>query len=988
MPSQSSNMTALRGAYQNKLYMSVMAGDMIHSRTVTATPPDGWRTIDSAAPATGDYTLMRAGMRMVVRSSTGAYKGTLVLNSNTFVDLNANWVREFSMGQVQVETGDILEIYDDFVLADRLVAANETFAPNNDVYTDETDDWRPIACSGGYWAGWLDQTPVTFDGSDSAATDPDSVSALTHAWTASGGTWDDDEAESPTLTVAAAGKYLIEHTVTDPDNGTSSTQFVRARVHDENDPPYELYSVNIDGDETAGFRVSLSAADNLDLDLDAIPDGAWVVIWSEEWHNGTRVSYGAKVSGRSHIVCTGILRRDTSRASGDTGAQEIDFEVISPLARLAELPGFSKVILADENPDAWSEARQLSVGRAIFMLLRYYTNALLMCDYVVDGFDDALYAAFFLQKNNPYEQVMELAKGRLGRLTCDRTGRLELQGQLYAVPIASRAAIAKTVTLTDDDVLDYELRREHWRTLETFRARGFSPGLTANNPLFARFPATPGTGNSSPVIEKLISDDIFADCSLLAAWEDRVYFDADGTQYHAPELNLTLDGNYGNLWQFYREYVAFAGGSLENLRGVAVSDFLWIPMSVSVTYDGGSAETRLTLRAATYAPPAASVDDTPPASTAVPYTPDYNYPPITIPSIDLDIAGLNAAANRIAAFNTDGYVYITSNFRSASPTWTRYALGLTGTLRSFAWNPHVSATTDGFIATSSRLYKIEDIASARTATDLHTLANSVDTVFVETSISAPGWVMAVYYNDSNGTHAAYSTDSGATVSEATVSGQVGNASGDIIQSYMSVNASGTAWVMAHSASITTAVYKTTDYGANWSQNNPAGFVSGTAICPLIFPWHNNASESILYFGRITTDSSQIYRTTGSSANNLTTTISGANVGLRAQRSVAPCLTNRSIVAAKLNGAGTNGSLSGIYTSSDEGATWTKRTSGTSTNYSSLHIPDNPLVLFLWGASGAIGYSSDGGATIQDKRGNIASMSSPSPGTFVNIVGLG
>mgnify|MGYP000414197735 CR=1 FL=1 len=130
----------------------------------------------------------------------------------------------------------------------------------------------------------------------------------------------------------------------------------------------------------------------------------------------------------------------------DADGDQLEFEVISPLARLAQLPGFSKVLISEESPDTWNEVRGLTVKRAIIQLLRHYTNALHLFDLHFNGFADADYSAFYLQKSTPYEQVIELADSRDARLTCDRAGRLEVARRLELTPLADRAAITTTTS--------------------------------------------------------------------------------------------------------------------------------------------------------------------------------------------------------------------------------------------------------------------------------------------------------------------------------------------------------------------------------------------------------------------------------------------------------------------------------------------------------------------------------------------------------------
>ncbi|MBE2268598.1 MAG: hypothetical protein IAE80_10250, partial [Anaerolinea sp.] len=588
MPDHSTHLTTLRGRHSGRVYLSRLTGTPILIGTLTAAPT--LPALDLAYTLTGGSAAnVQPGMRVAITSAGGSPKGTLSIRCAGSITTSSLPVREFA--DLSLSAGDVITVYDDLTLTDKLVSGDAAFAPDHAAYVDQNSNPAPIAVSGGSWAGWIGAAgyvDVPFVGSGSYTVDPDSAGAVTHAWTAPGGAFvvGTNTSPDPTIRFGAAGSYRITHTVTDTSNGKSETQIIRARVHDANDPPDDCLLTTLDGDPRTGFRVTVELF--AQTDLAALPDLAPVILWTDDAD-----AHGSITPGRSHILCAGYLRRD--RARGDADGDRIEFEVISPLARLAELPGFSKVLLRAESPDAWDELRGLTVKRAIIQLLRHYTNALTLFDLYFAGFPDCDYSAFYLQKATPYEQVIELADSRDGRLTCDRSGRFEVARRLELTPLVDRDALTTTITLNADDLIDYEVSREHGRAVETFRARGFT---AANTPAFARYPASPGTGSASPVSERLIADDqadLLARCAMRAAWEDRVYIDANGIQRHAPEVRLTLFGAYGGLFQFYREWIKLSG--VTNLRGIDLSAFRFIAERVSVDYAAsladGTATTRL-----------------------------------------------------------------------------------------------------------------------------------------------------------------------------------------------------------------------------------------------------------------------------------------------------------------------------------------------------------------------------------------------------------
>src|SRR5574338_312840 len=243
MPSQVSHQSALQGTYAARVYVSPLLGDLVLVGEVSSTPSAESALNIAYTTTSGDAADVRAGMRVVITTSSGGYKGTLTVRHAGTLSSTHRPVREFSYGSVQVEAGDVVTVYNDFQLVDKLVSGDETFSPDHEAYADQNGDSAPpIVCSGGWFAGWLDsdgERDIPFYGADIEQANFDAADTETHAWTASGGAFDDDTAVSPTLTVDAPGYYLVEHTTTSDNHGTSATQYIPVRLHDDSDPPLE-----------------------------------------------------------------------------------------------------------------------------------------------------------------------------------------------------------------------------------------------------------------------------------------------------------------------------------------------------------------------------------------------------------------------------------------------------------------------------------------------------------------------------------------------------------------------------------------------------------------------------------------------------------------------------------------------------------------------------------------------------------------------------
>lgn len=837
MPDQSANYAALDSGYRIRAYLSLMTGDSVLVGTVSATPSDPVLNV-AYTVTSGSASDVRSGMRVVVRSSGGAFKGTLSVRYSGTISTTNLPVREFSSGDVQVVSGDVFTVYSDLLPSDKLVSADETFSPDSTTYVDQNADPPPLVTSGGWWAGWVTNSPVPFYGVDSVTVDADSVSGVTHAWAASGGTLSAASGDSTALTVTTAGKYIVTHTGTDPDNSKSAAQRIPVRAHDASDPPLDIFLNSLDGDEATGFRTSFELMDA--GTLDDIPDLAPVIIWADEWHGDTNASYGAAVAGRGHIICAGYLRRDSTSLDADD--ETLTFEVVSPIALLEEIAGFSKYFAQASSPASWQEIAGLSVWRAIIQILRHYTNYLDLFDLVFVSILNRDYPNFPIQKSNPVAQIRELADAIDCRFVeADRTGRMEVQRILDFTPLDERGTPATTLTLTKDRFIECEVTREHFAPLETYRLRGFIKGYTDNTPVFARFPASPGRGTVSGTVEKIIADDqadALERCALRGAQANRVFFDADGVKHHAPTARLRLFGNYAQALGFHREWIAFSGYT--TVRGIDLSDYRWNVVSVSVRYDGDEdATTEVELRAETHAPASGAVDDTPETEIVIPTEPPVVRPPVvTVPPVvripewtdELPIKMF------ILSYSETKAAKATSFTSGGTITWTDISTGLSGTgiwARSDPYNYFRR-----FALTTNGLYVCDDIWAAspswsQRATNTAMFGDSARRGYkLLMSHMVKGWIMAL----SGDTGAAVSFDYGYTWSQVSIKG--GAASWGT-----SVARGGDTEICGHDAnhlySLVQAadsrfhdVYKSSDGGLTWSATGGTVHNGGGSISPM------------------------------------------------------------------------------------------------------------------------------------------------------------
>lgn len=973
MPDQALNLTAMRTpGHWHKCFASFFKGNLVASGSLTATPTFP-ATALAISVSVGSASNIKPGMRVVLKTAGGVYKGeTRVRYSGTISSTNLP-IRELSRGTANVASGNLFEVWDTVRLSDKLVTSTNSFDPDGLAFTDEGSDPPPIATSGGAWAGWTTMLPLGTDGSSSSLVDPDSSTAPTHVWTLPSGlsfASGTSTSADPTIT-GDAGEYEVSHAVTDGDNSETITQYLPVRIHDADDPPYDCLVQLLDAAEDRGWTAGVRVF-GTDLSQTAIPDGCLCVVWKEEYIAGTRQSFGSDVATRSHVLMVGYVRREVASADTD-GVESLEFEILSPLARLEELVGYSKVMLDEATPESWREVKTLSTRRAKTQLVQFYTNL------IESGIDllyhsnyvEYAYPRFYLQRSTPLGQLRELADGVDARLVCLRSGRFELHTHPAWIPSADRAALTVTLTLQDDDVIEWSYTREHGRPVDIVECRGFSDGSDPQ-PLFARWPGlAPGEGTESVIIERLIADtqsDLNDRAGRRGAAIDGIVQDGAGIR-RALDLDLTLRGSY-DVFDFYCEYVALDWTTAR--RELDLSDDVFYLVGVSIEFDeGGTARTRLRLRTATdgangasYRPPSEDENGLPPFDP-----PDVDFPDggfdIAFPgAASLEGAKLYKGTQRIAAIYRQGFALTTVFGSGMATAWTLYdhtasPFSMVGNI--VAWIPDGFAPGKGWVLTDVRLYYVD--FNALTATDKLTWSAAGqwggDASFAQQN-------HAVFTNGNIG----YATTDNATfnllnASDGLASG--GSGLSRTAPAYVSSHQSGYGVLPNRTSASNMQAYASDDAGVTWALlSNPLISATSAAVEALHYPWHDNAADALAYYSRSSGGAPVLLRDNSGSPVDITPTLTSGGTAILSRGGIGTYVGNRRrLYVAKF------GTVDEVWVSDNGHAASPTYTRISAADYNRVFpAGDNPATAYLVGFdSGKVALVTDGLTPIE-QTGNI------------------
>jgi hypothetical protein len=905
-------------------------------------------------------------------------------------------VAEVSAGQVSISDNDRFDVVRSWRTRPRLPKADETFDPDQIAYVDQHSDPEPVCNSGGHYANWLTRaSAVTFLGSTSFTVDPDSAGTLTHAWTfPAAASPNTSVAADPTIdfTGCASGTYWVKHVATDSTNGKTQTQWTCVRLHDPTtDRPVDIISGQLSAGSDSPWTLNVTVPAS--VPVTTLADGALVLLWLDEYYGTTQASYGGDLATRAQVKFTGYLIRDSIERSAD--GETLTFDAASPMTILENLPGFGSILTSDSTPTNWLEAKTLDVRRAIIYRLRELTSFNRLHDLTMGAYTYT-YDELFIQTDTPLGQCRELADAISAKLICTRTGKLRLIRPVYYLSASDRNSAVTVCTLDDSDAMRLSVTREQRYGYYQLEGRGFT---TSGAPIFSRAPGSPSEAPQETVIDRLICADQ-TELNTFAGWRyARLNTLNDGLPT-ASAINVDLRGGYDVFDPAYvDEWVKV--NNITTKRGTIFANTRCSLEQVTITYDGGRGvnEVSLTLNeetdgvpGVTYVPPVTDLTYTDPDLEVVPDLSAEFTDPLTSPNI--------------AAFNNDGNLYRTANFNYPSaaggPTWTATSLsglGMSGTLMMFivdAYSPKYLGTgtqVNGWIATTTEVRRITDIGGTPALGTAYTYVAPSAFVFMQSGRLTQNHVILTCGLAGTGPRCIYTTD-GSTWAEATIDANFGF-SAALCAAAVSEKIAGKALVSTYSATAAFGVKgkQSLDYGATWADKSAATLDLNDGIVPsldMVVPFHNNPSENIVWVTEsvLTGITNYRLRRVNGGSSEVRCPTGGAYYGFFGQGqqfslSVSPTDRSRLLLCGRSDDTNLE---EGVWKSTDEGLTWTTLVApdtAFTTKYVRCAISgDNPEVFYLWGRSGTIGYSNDGGVTIDSRIGNISTI-----GTMLNICGL-
>lgn len=415
------------------------------ARAAGAVNKNGWRLGFSGG--SGTLTDCLADMPILVGSSAGAAdKGVLRIRKDA-----SGGDTQFYVGAdpaVVVAANDYLTVLNDFPLW-----AKHPVGVLMDVdvaYSDQFSSFRPTPWMNGRVRVIRAGETTGFDGSGSWALGS-SISG--YAWTFSGASsTTGTNTATPTATYEVSGRYRVKLVAT-AANGKTATAWGWVYVLGPNlAAEADALVDNIDLTYDAGGRARVTM-----LDRPTIRDGARAILFSDDWYQDTRQSFGPAAYAENILLAGQIIGETIQRTPA---TNRVEFDVAGPIevmSSLACLPAglVDAAFPTDEGVTlpAWSKVSGLTAAKGLHYLIHHRSNLAKVADVRVEDFGWAV-PKLSGAAENLLGQLNDFGGRAALAVSADRLGRIFIERDSQLLAPASRAATPTVFELIDRDWQD------------------------------------------------------------------------------------------------------------------------------------------------------------------------------------------------------------------------------------------------------------------------------------------------------------------------------------------------------------------------------------------------------------------------------------------------------------------------------------------------------------------------------------------------------
>lgn len=584
-------------------------------------------------------------------------------------------------------------------------------------YDNQNRYMDPVVHMGPHHAGFLVTGAHGVHYSASGTFDPTDDSIPTgYQWAFEGGSPSGSMVKDPGyVQYTATGHYLTELTVVS-NSGQSFTGYRHVMIYDRPDdgpnrPIVKFGFRSFEGSrDDGGYSISFFVRER--ADFTKVREGALVVVFTEQWQGGERVSVGGNAENRSDILFVGYIENESITLNAITS--NLEFRASSVSRIMGYLSTYSASLESKISPSTWNELYDMTVDKAVIHFLRWQSTVLKIADFSkTEDTKRVQYADF--NRGDLYSAVNDFYNGTLlASMVSDRQGKLWSEIDVNMLATGSTRALATAMTLTRQDWRnEISIQRPTHDELAYIEMGGIAYSGPTTGTFDAYLAGAPGdvAGYFGGVQRQQ---------GLVLTGQTQLNrlvglaFARANPEYS--QVNVPLAGDYRNLDIAPQERLLINLEADENYRGIVWDSKPFIPSVM--TLDLRASDQALLMDARlieeTHGSPGTSIDIPvdPPWDTGDLPDWDIEFPPLpSLPPLPLPTEPPPAEGNIVYAVYDDGQIARTRNFWESPPTWEALALPVSPS--AFYPHPTDPANQAYFIGAGfSKLYKTNNLNDA------------------------------------------------------------------------------------------------------------------------------------------------------------------------------------------------------------------------------------------------------------------------------------
>lgn len=668
--------------HRTRVWLSVFQpGTVLSARINHAGITKGERVINYTLVA-GDFNSVNRGMTCYLGTTLGgrelgriraisATAGTITVAENAVA-----WVTGWYL--------TVVAYYEPWAVFPRILLVSNVpvFYKDYDIaYTNQNQFMCPVVCMGPNHAGFLVTGGYGVYYTSTGSFDPTDGSPPTgFLWNFEGGNPSGSALPDPGwIQYSGAGHFLTSLLAT-TDSGKTLTGHRHVSIYSRPDegPAFPILKWGMRSFEGSrdqgGYAIRFFLREQ--ADFSKIAEGALVVLFTDDWQGGVAGKAASGAEHRETILFNGYIEDDSVTVNPETNV--LEFNAASITQVMQRLSTYSWALDDVETPANWTQMNDMTVDKAVIHFLCTQSTVMEIADYSWTGDAKKMQYADF-GRGDLYQCANGLyASALFASLVADRQGKMwaEMDANLVTTGSSRLTALGAGFTIT----------RQDWRgTLNWTRQQDETLAYLEYGGIYYSGPSA--TGSSLPLLA-VAPGDVAGYFGGVERTQGLVILDQNavnvlvGLGYAKanadfPELSMPIAGEYRFFDIAPQSRLLVSLTAAENWRGLVWNAKPFIPQAISYEVQAESQMMTMDVRAReeTHGPPGTTLvipveppyDDPGLPYWDIPFPPIMPWPPIWPPIIP-------EPGTKVVFVMQDGGIFRCANITLTPPVWVRVTI--------------------------------------------------------------------------------------------------------------------------------------------------------------------------------------------------------------------------------------------------------------------------------------------------------------------------